>query len=472
MPIPHLVLIVDDEPATMDSFELALTSGGISNIIRCHDSREVMNILAREPVDVVLLDLVMPHITGEELLEQIKDAHTDVEALIITGIDTVDSAVNCMRLGAFDYLVKPVDESRLISTVSRALEMRRLKRENTSLHSSFLSDALDCPEAFSHMVAQDPRMLRVFKYAEAVATSGHPVLITGESGTGKELIARALHALSAKDKPFVPVNVAGLDDTVFSDTLFGHLKGAFTGAQGARAGLVEQAAHGYLFLDEIGDLSPSSQVKLLRLIQEREYLPLGADMPKPAEARVIAATHCDLEVARDKGLFRADLFYRLCIHHIRIPPLRERTDDIPLLARHFVRKAAKDLNRKPLAISPRLLARLAVYPFPGNVRELESMIFDAVSKCSGNTLTVNAFRERLNMGDAMARTNGSANETISFPDPLPTLAQTSDLLVEEAIRRSNGKQTLAARMLGISQPALSKRLKRMAIESELPGGYS
>ncbi|WP_319471374.1 sigma-54 dependent transcriptional regulator [uncultured Pseudodesulfovibrio sp.] len=472
MPVPHLVLIVDDEPATADSFELTLTSGGISNIIRCHDSRKAMNILAREPVDVVLLDLVMPHITGEELLEQIKASHSDVEALIITGIDTVDSAVNCMRLGAFDYLVKPVDENRLTSAVSRALEMRRLKRENTSLHNSFLSDALDHPEAFSHMVAQDPRMLRVFKYAEAVATSGQPVLITGESGTGKELIARALHALSAKDKPFVPVNVAGLDDTVFSDTLFGHLKGAFTGAQGARAGLVEQAAHGCLFLDEIGDLSPASQVKLLRLIQEREYLPLGADMPKPAEARVIAATHCDLEAASKNGLFRADLFYRLCIHHIRIPPLQERTDDIPLLIRHFVHKAAKALKREPLSVSPRLQARLAGYPFPGNVRELESMIFDAVSKCSGTTLTVNAFRERLNVGDALTRTNGFSNETMPFPDQLPTLAQMSDLLVEEAMRRSNGTQTVAARMLGISQPALSKRLKRMALESELPGAQT
>jgi len=462
---PHLVLIVDDEPATVDSFELILNSGGITNILRCHDSRQAMEMLSKHPVDVVLLDLVMPHITGEELLEQVKDTHPDVEALIITGIDTVDSAVNCMRLGAFDYLVKPVDENRLVSTVSRALEMRRLKRENSSLHSGFLSDALDQPEAFSHMVAQDPHMLRVFKYVEAVATSGQPVLITGESGTGKELIAQALHKLSAADRPFVPVNVAGLDDTVFSDTLFGHLKGAFTGAQGARAGLVEQAAQGCLFLDEIGDLSPASQVKLLRLIQEREYLPLGADMPKPAEARVIAATHCDLEAARDKGEFRDDLFYRLCIHHIRIPALRQRPDDIPLLAEHFVRKAANDLDREPPAIPARLLARLAAYSFPGNVRELESMIFDAVSKCTGNTLTISALRDRLAGGELTPRAESGSNDDMSFPDPLPTLSQTSDLLVEEAMRRSGGKQTTAARMLGISQPALSKRLKRMAEES-------
>lgn len=465
MHTPPLVLIVDDEPATLDSFELTLTSGGISDIIRCSDSRLAMDILARNSVDVVLLDLVMPHITGEELLEQIKTTHPDLETLIITGIDTVDSAVNCMRSGAFDYLVKPVDDARLVSTVSRALEMCRLKRENSSLHNGFLSDSLDRPEAFDHMIAQDPKMLRVFKYVEAVAASGKPVLVTGESGTGKELVARALHRLSAGDHPFVPVNVAGLDDTVFSDTLFGHRKGAFTGAQGARAGLVEQAAQGTLFLDEIGDLSAPSQVKLLRLIQEREYLPLGADMPKPAEARVIAATHCDLETARDRGEFRDDLFYRLCIHHIRIPPLRERPDDIPLLTEHFIQKSARELGRTPPVIPARLLARLTAYPFPGNVRELESMIFDAVSKCRDNTLAPGTFRNRISSNNAPARPKSAPGDSVIFPDQLPTLTQISDLLIEEAMRRAGGKQTSAARMLGISQPALSKRLKRMAAES-------
>jgi DNA-binding NtrC family response regulator len=252
---------------------------------------------------------------------------------------------------------------------------------------------------------------------------------------------------------------------VFSDTLFGHRKGAFTGAQGARAGLVEQAAQGTLFLDEIGDLSAPSQVKLLRLIQEREYLPLGADMPKPAEARVIAATHCDLETARDRGEFRDDLFYRLCIHHIRIPPLRERPDDIPLLTEHFIQKSARELGRTPPVIPARLLARLTAYPFPGNVRELESMIFDAVSKCRDNTLAPGTFRNRISSNNAPARPKSAPGDSVIFPDQLPTLTQISDLLIEEAMRRAGGKQTSAARMLGISQPALSKRLKRMAAES-------
>nr|WP_287411081.1 sigma-54 dependent transcriptional regulator [Pseudodesulfovibrio sp.] len=462
---PH-VLIVDDEPASIDSFELILMAGGVGNIMRCDDSRRVLDILAEYPVDLMLLDLVMPHVTGEELLEQIKDAHPNVEVVIITGIDTVDSAVNCMRLGAFDYLVKPVDETRLMSTVTRALEMRRLKRENSSLRNGFLSDALDHPEAFSHMIARDARMLRMFKYVEAVAGSGQPVLITGESGTGKELLARALHTLTAKDKPFVPVNVAGVDDTVFSDTLFGHLKGAYTGAQNARAGLVEQASGGCLFLDEIGDLSAASQVKLLRLIQEREYFPLGADLPKSAEARVIAATHCDLEGTRDDGRFRADLYYRLCIHHVHIPSLRERPDDIPLLIDHFVHKAAGLLNRDVPKVPERLIVGLTAYAFPGNVRELESMIFDAVSNCSGDVLPVAPFRERLAVENEVQRVELGFPHTVGFPDPLPTLAQVSDLLVTEAMKRAGGKQTTAARMLGISQPALSKRLKRMVAGQE------
>nr|WP_321513515.1 sigma-54 dependent transcriptional regulator [uncultured Pseudodesulfovibrio sp.] len=460
---PH-ILIVDDEPASIDSFELILMAGGVTDIMRCDDSRRVMDMLAERSVDLMLLDLVMPHITGEELLEQIKDAHPNVEVVIITGIDTVDSAVNCMRLGAFDYLVKPVDETRLMSTVTRALEMHRLKRENSSLRSGFLSDEPDRPEAFAHMVARDARMLRMFKYVEAVAGSGQPVLITGESGTGKELLARALHTLTAEGKPFVPVNVAGVDDTVFSDTLFGHLKGAYTGAQNARAGLVEQASGGCLFLDEIGDLSAASQVKLLRLIQEREYFPLGADLPKSAEARVVAATHCDLEAARDDNRFRTDLYYRLCIHHVHIPPLRERSDDIPLLVEHFVHKAAAQLDRKPPHVPDRLIARLTAYAFPGNVRELESMIFDAVSNCTGDTLPVAAFRERLANDAGVQRIETGPADMVTFPDSLPTLAQASDQLVEEAMRRSGGKQTAAARMLGISQPALSKRLKKMAAE--------
>ena len=273
--------------------------------------------------------------------------------------------------------------------------------------------------------------------------------------------------MTAKDKPFVPVNVAGLDDTVFSDTLFGHVKGAFTGAQGARPGLVERASGGSLFLDEIGDLSAASQVKLLRLIQEREYLPLGADLPKSAEARVIAATHCDLESARDSGRFRADLYYRLCIHHVHIPPLRERPDDIPLLVDHFVRKTAERLDRKPLVVPDRLVVLLSACAFPGNVRELESMIFDAVSNCAGDTLSVNAFRGRLASDAAVHCVDTVSPDSIVFPDPLPTLAQTSDELVQEAMRRSDGTQTVAARMLGISQPALSKRLKRMVEETRL-----
>ncbi|NJB68445.1 DNA-binding NtrC family response regulator [Desulfobaculum xiamenense] len=464
MPSDHrAILIVDDEPSTIDSFELSLASQGMQGIDRCEDSRAVMDLLAKAPADVVLLDLVMPFVTGEELLERIRAAHPETEVVVITGIDTVDSAVTCMQAGAFDYLVKPVDGNRLFATVARALEMHRLRRENSSLRSGFLRDTPARPDLFGHIITDNPRMLRIFKYIEAIADSRQPVLITGESGTGKELVARAVHAASAASGPFVPINVAGLDDTVFSDTLFGHVRGAFTGAQNARRGLVENAAGGTLFLDEIGDLSPASQVKLLRLIQEREFTPLGADMPKPAEARVVAATHRDLESLRDSGRFRDDLFYRLCIHTIHLPPLRERKDDLPTLAEHFLRKAARALGHDVPRVPPQLHALLASHDFPGNVRELESMIVDAVSNTTGPQLPMLPFRRRIApspMPQCSAADNSGQPPTIAFPERLPTLSEAADQLIDEAMRRAGGKQTLACTLLGISQPALSKRLKR------------
>lgn len=456
------ILIIDDEQATMDSFELTLASEGMEDILCCRDSRKALDILHESDADVVLLDLVMPHISGEELLPRIRERHPDTEVIVITGIDCVDSAVECMRCGAFDYLVKPVENRRLAATVSRALEMRHLRRENSSLRSSFLGDEPKHPEVFAHMITQDTKMLRIFKYIEAIADSPQPLLITGESGTGKELIARAAHALGTPAGPFTAINVAGLDDTVFSDTLFGHTKGAFTGAQKTRRGLIESASGGTLFLDEIGDLSPASQVKLLRLIQEREYLPLGADVPKPVTARVVAATHKDLDAARRAGTFRDDLYFRLCIHHIHLPPLRERCGDLPLLIDHFIHKAASTFGRSIPSIPVGLVNALVGYPFPGNIRELESLILDAFSHPDSENLSLSVIRKRIAStgSDGAALTDTPAS--LSFPEQLPTLSAMTDLLIDEALRRAGGKQTIASALLGISQPALSKRLKRRA----------
>ena len=297
------ILLVDDEAQALTSFEMTLRSARMSHFISCHDSRDVLPVLAREEIEVMLLDLWMPHVSGEELLQKITADYPDLPIIVITGADDVETAVRCMRQGAFDYIVKPVEKSRLVSSVSRAVELRELHRENQSLKARVLSDRLNRPEAFAAIVTISPGMRSIFQYVEAVAPSPRPLMITGDTGVGKELVARAVHTLSTRKGAFVPVNVAGLDDHVFADTLFGHKRGAFTGAMEARAGLLELAGGGTIFLDEIGDLSAISQVKLLRLLQEGEYLPLGSDLARRSDARIVVATDRYLEAARNSGRF-------------------------------------------------------------------------------------------------------------------------------------------------------------------------
>jgi DNA-binding NtrC family response regulator len=281
--------LVDDEEQALKSFEMVLRSASMNNFISCHDSRDVMPLLHSRDIEVMLLDLRMPHISGEELLPKIISDYPEVPVIIVTGANDVETAVKCMQQGAFDYIVKPAEKSRLVASTRRAVEIRELQRENRLLKTHVLSNKLDTPEAFSEIITISTGMRSIFQYVEAIAASPRPVLITGETGVGKELIARAVHRLSHRTGAFVPVNVAGLDDNVFADTLFGHKKGAFTDAREARSGLVEQAAGGTLFLDEIGDLNTASQVKLLRLLQEGEYFPLGSDLAKRSNARIVVA---------------------------------------------------------------------------------------------------------------------------------------------------------------------------------------
>lgn len=461
----HPVLIVDDEARAIQSIAALLRTGGINHVMRCEDSREVLGILERETIEVLLLDLRMPHQSGEDLLPKLLENHPEVPIIVVTGLNDLDAAVRFMRLGAFDYMVKPVEEQRLISGVRRAIEVRELRSEYSFLRARLLSEELQHPEAFANFLTNSPKIHAVFRYAETVSVSPRPVLITGETGVGKELIARALHTLSGRSGRFVAVNVAGVDDTVFSDTLFGHVPGAFTGAEAPRPGLLEQAAGGTLFLDEIGDLKNDSQVKLLRLLQEREYFPLGADLPKPADVRVVVATHEDLDALVQSGAFRRDLYYRLQIHRIHIPPLRERLEDLPLLIDHFLKQAAAALRKSPSAPSRELIALLQTHAFPGNVRELEAMIYDAISRQQAKALSLEHFKNILLKERRLAvpATGGQASAATLLslsPTQFPTLAQAADLLVAEALRRSNGNQTLAARLLGITPSALNKRLKR------------
>ncbi len=460
------VLLVDDEPQLLRSASVILRSSGIQQVVTLDDSRTVLPWLAEHDAGAVVLDLTMPHISGQGLLEHITADYPDVPILLMTATNDLDTAVQCMQQGAIDYLVKPVEKSRFVSAVTHALELRALHAEVLSLKTSLLTNQLQRQDAFADLITQSPAMRSIFRYVEAIAVSRQPVLITGETGTGKELMARAVHSVSSGSGELVSINVAGLDDTMFSDTLFGHAKGAFTGAMQAREGLITQAANGTLFLDEIGDLAPASQVKLLRLLQEGTYFPLGMDQPRQSRARIIVATNQDVVERVQAGEFRKDLYYRLRAHHLHIPPLRERLEDLPLLINHFMEKAAHALD-KPVPTPPRELYQLLnTYAFPGNVRELEVMIVDAVAQHQGGVLSLSRFRSAIEAGQHAPTTPEAApvnaREALEqwFPDRLPTLKDMEEALMAEALRRANDNQGIAAGMLGLTRQALNRRLTR------------
>ena len=466
------MLMVDDEEAWLRSMALMLArNGGITNVLKCSDSRQVMEILSRQAVSLVLLDLTMPHLSGQDLLQQIGESYPEVPVIILTGRDRVETAVCCIKLGAFDYFVKTSEDDRLLAGVQRALRMFELERENRKLTVSFQKEQLEYPEAFADFVTASDKIHGLFQYVEAVAKSVQPILITGESGVGKELIARAIHKISRPSGPWVAVNVAGLDDEVFSDTLFGHVRGAFTGADQARKGLVEEAEGGTLFLDEIGALEPKAQLKLLRLLQDGEYFPVGADRPRRVNTRILAASNQDLEALQAAGTFRRDLFYRIRTHYIHIPALRQRPEDIPLLLDHFLAEAAREFGKRKPTPPDELPRLLATYHFPGNVRELRAMVFDAVGLHQSRKLSMDAFKRLMGwpgeegLAAAVAMDGGEDDglePTVIFGNRLPTLRSVVDQLIVEASRRADGNQTIMAGMLGISRPALNKRLKKQA----------
>jgi two-component system response regulator HydG len=467
---PHNLplLLVDDEPTVLHSAKLLLTSAGIKPILTLEDSTALMRLLADQEVAAIVLDLFMPHVSGIELLPQLIARHPEMPVIVMTAAQDVDTAVVCMKEGAFDYLVKPVEESRLISAVKRALEIRFLRRQVNVLKDYLLSDRLENAQLFATFDSNSKKLHAIFQYAEAISTSNEPVLITGETGVGKEMLARALHQLSDRKGELVEVNVAGLDDVLFSDTLFGHKKGAYTGADSNRGGFVETAAGGTLFLDEIGDLPIGSQIKLLRLLQESRYYPLGSDIAKNCDVRFICATNRDLQQRMHAGLFRSDLYFRLSVHQIELPPLRERREDISLLVNRFIEEAAQSMDKLPAPAAPVELADLlGIYHFPGNIRELRSLVFDAVaSHRSGPLLSLQRFRtavqkQQADQPDLTPTDDPAAPPLIAIPGRFPTLQQAETALVYEALQRANGNQGVAATLLGISRPALNRRLARL-----------
>jgi two-component system nitrogen regulation response regulator GlnG len=456
------ILVVDDDEDVLKRMDRLLRFEGFQDVLCCSDPREVAGIVEGRDISVMVLDLLMPAASGQQILQETRERHPEIPVIVATAVNDLDSAIECMRRGAFDYVPKTAEAGRLVSSIKHAISIRELQRDYSALKDTLLAARRPESLAFSKIITRNERMLSLLRYVETVAGSPKPILVAGESGTGKELVAEAVHRLSGRQGALVSLNIAGLDDTMFSDSLFGHRRGAFTGADNDRGGLIERAEGGTLFLDEIGELSPISQIKLLRLIEEKRYYPLGSDLPKASSAAIVTATNRDLRAASANGTFRLDLFYRLQTHLVELPPLRERLDDLPPLLSHFVQQAATRLGRGLPSIPDELFVLLESYGFPGNLRELESMAYDAVSRSKGSTLSMESFREKIRSRVRELKPREAAEDgrtRFSTWDRLPSLREASEELIKDALRRAKGNQGIAADMLGLSRTALNKRLK-------------
>lgn len=461
------ILIIDDEKHAILSLTLTLkTAFSIKNIVGCEDVFDADDFLKENEPMLVLLDIGMPGITGDKFLNVIKERYPAVPVIMVTAEVDLETAIGCMKSGAFDYISKPVKKDRLLNSVRKAIDFRTKELEVEALRSTISNPLSKVPDEFSHIITSDPKMLSNFRYLQSVTKSNAPILISGETGTGKELFAKGIHNVFGENTPFVCCNVAGLDDHLFSDTLFGHVKGAFTGANGNRKGLVESANNGVLFLDEIGDLSTPSQIKLLRLLQEQEYTPLGADKPKKCNIKIILATHIDLKDKMNAGSFRSDLFYRLNTHTVNLPPLRERHNDLQLLLIHFIESACINFGKPQAECDAAVVSLLKSYSFPGNVRELKAMVDDVIARHDKGKITQDQFVDKIptakngKYNDLPSCESQDWSDSVKLWETLPTFDIAKNLLVQEAMRRSSQNQSVAAKLIGISRQALGQWIRR------------
>ena len=466
------ILHIDDDQGVVTAVERTLRLHNYNNLLSLTDSRQVRPLLDKTEVALILLDISMPHLRVDQLLRELTADFPEVPVIMVTATDALDNVVECMKHGAFDYISKPLESARLLSAIRVGLEIRELRRENVALRETRRSQVVGPrrPGLFQESLTANQVMLKIFRYVEDISPSSQPVMISGETGVGKELVARSVHRASGRRGAFVAVNVAGLDENVVADTLFGHVKGAFTGADTARDGQVRRASGGSLFLDEIGDLNERSQVKLLRLLQEKEYVPLGSDHPLETDARIIVASNRNIEQLVEKGTFRRDLYFRICAHQIDLPPLRQRFGDLKLLVPHFAREAAQEFGRQELLIPDELYALLRNYSFPGNIRELRSKIFDAVSRQQGVVLGMSTFvRKGKDGGRRPLSFEGEGQERVRFGPALPSMREVRCDLAREALHRSGGNVSLAARLIGITRQSLSQFVRQHQIDPRQEG---
>ncbi|MGD1969387.1 MAG: sigma-54 dependent transcriptional regulator [Desulfobacterales bacterium] len=449
------VLVVDDDEGLLLSIKATLVSSGLPEPALVSDSRRVMDLVHKYNFQLILLDLMMPQLTGMEVLQTIKAESPDVDCVIVSAIDDVASAVQAMSLGASDYLVKPLNSDKLIALVNRTLEKVNVQHELAQFGSKKVFSNLKNPEAFKDMVAEDEAMALVFHQVEAVAGTDYSVVINGESGTGKEMLARVIHNLSHRsDAPFYAVNMASFSKTIFEDEFFGHTKGAYTDAGNDKIGFFEAADGGTLFLDEITELDPSLQGKLLRVIEERELYRLGSTEIRNVDVRIIAATNKDINEEILKGVFRADLYYRINMYNIKVPPLRERKKDILPIVLHFLKIHAQANNKDIRSLSPELEQRLMQYSFPGNVRELENIIAAAVLLEKSNTLTLAATLNLLPYEGPERRKNVE----------LLTLEELEKRHIEKVLSITGGNRPKAAKILGVNVSTVYRKIEKYNLE--------
>lgn len=449
------VLVVDDEQDFLDSVVRLLRMQGFKDVTALSVSTDVPALLVTETFDLVLLDITMPGLDGLELLQRIKEVSPETECIMVTALDQVSQVVRAMRLGAFDYLVKPIRPDQLTQALERALERRALVAAVRLRSASPNRSVLSNPEAFEPIVTADEDTVRLLHEAELHAASSIPILITGETGVGKELLARAVHDSSRRARgPFVPVNMLALSPTLFESEFFGHVKGAFTGATRDKPGYLAQARGGTLFLDEIGDLSLEIQGKLLRILQEGEYARVGATRTELANVRFVAATNQDLEEQVEQKQFRKDLFYRLQYAHLHLPALQDRAGDIPLLCERLLQQA----ERRSTGISPDALGELCTYSWPGNVRQLKGVLQAALNLSDGKTVRPEHLRlpgqKRAKAGESTA----AATETAVEP-----LADVERRHIIAVYAKLGNNKARTARALQIGLQTLHRKLKAYGV---------
>jgi DNA-binding NtrC family response regulator len=445
------IVVIDDEVNAAAALETLLREDGYE-VAKANDARAGLALLEKTDPDIVLTDLRMPGMDGLELLTKVKQIRPETMVLLMTAYGTVKTAVRAMKLGAEDYLAKPIDVEELEVVLQKTLEKKRLLEETRVLR-----DRVHQKYRFENLVGESPEMLAAFKTVRQVAPSSSSVLLLGESGTGKELFAQALHQNSPrKDKPFIKVACAALPETLLESELFGHEKGSFTGALYARAGRFEMADGGTLFLDEIGDISPAVQIKLLRFLEEREFERVGSNRTYKVDVRIVCATHCDLTKKLLDGSFREDLYYRLNVIEIHIPPLRERAGDIPVLAHHFLKRYADANGKDVRGISDEALALMLRHQWPGNVRELENAVERAVVLANEPTLTAEHFPtlRRIGVDAATAAGNGLG---VSIPGS--TFADIEREAILRTLEAVGGSTSRAAALLQISARKIQYKLK-------------